>query len=130
MASPVYRALSCVHERPSTSSRNRSMPGSLQYGADFMTRRRIGVVQEVARSDKRHLETGETDFAGLVPIMIGTDTGSEGAKRIAAPMVGSTITAPWLSMFVAPAVYFLLRRRKLRKATAVLVGKEATDELF
>ncbi|GAB3414318.1 efflux RND transporter permease subunit [Massilia agilis] len=50
--------------------------------------------------------------AGLVPIMIGSGTGSEVMQRIAAPMVGGMITAPLLSMFVVPAAYLLLRRRK------------------
>ena len=53
-------------------------------------------------------------IAGLVPIMIGSGTGSEVMQRIAAPMVGGMITAPLLSMFVVPAVYLLLRRRGLR----------------
>ena len=52
-------------------------------------------------------------IAGLVPIMLGTGTGSEVMQRIAAPMVGGMITAPLLSMFVVPAVYLLLRRREL-----------------
>ncbi len=51
-------------------------------------------------------------IAGLVPIMIGTGTGSEVMQRIAAPMVGGMITAPLLSMFVVPAVYLLLRRER------------------
>ncbi|MES2102477.1 MAG: efflux RND transporter permease subunit [Pseudomonadota bacterium] len=53
-------------------------------------------------------------IAGLVPIMLGSGTGSEVMKRIAAPMVGGMITAPLLSMLVVPAVYLLLRRRQLR----------------
>ena len=48
--------------------------------------------------------------AGLVPILLGSGTGSEVMQRIAAPMVGGMITAPLLSMFVVPAVYLLLRR--------------------
>lgn len=55
-------------------------------------------------------------LAGLLPIMWGTGTGSEVMQRIAAPMVGGMVTAPLLSMFVVPAVYYLLRRRKLRIA--------------
>jgi Cu(I)/Ag(I) efflux system membrane protein CusA/SilA len=51
--------------------------------------------------------------AGLVPAMIGAGTGSEIMQRIAAPMVGGMITAPLLSMFVVPAVYLLLRRRRM-----------------
>jgi Cu(I)/Ag(I) efflux system membrane protein CusA/SilA len=53
-------------------------------------------------------------IAGLIPIMIGTGTGSEVMQRIAAPMVGGMITAPLLSMFVVPAAYLLLHRRRLR----------------
>jgi Cu(I)/Ag(I) efflux system membrane protein CusA/SilA len=51
-------------------------------------------------------------IAGLLPIMFGSGTGSEVMQRIAAPMIGGMITAPLLSMFVIPAAYFLLRRRK------------------
>lgn len=53
-------------------------------------------------------------IAGLIPIMIGTGTGSEVMQRIAAPMVGGMVTAPLLSMFVVPAVYLLMRRRTTR----------------
>jgi copper/silver efflux system protein len=52
-------------------------------------------------------------IAGLIPIMIGTGTGSEVMQRIAAPMVGGMVTAPLLSMLVVPAGYLLLRRRDL-----------------
>jgi Cu(I)/Ag(I) efflux system membrane protein CusA/SilA len=50
-------------------------------------------------------------LAGLVPILIGSGTGSEAMSRIAAPMVGGMITAPLLSLFVLPAAYLLLMRR-------------------
>jgi len=49
-------------------------------------------------------------LAGLIPILIGTGTGSEAMSRIAAPMVGGMLTAPLLSLFVLPAAYMLLRR--------------------
>ncbi|WP_428420444.1 efflux RND transporter permease subunit [Methylibium sp.] len=51
-------------------------------------------------------------LAGLFPIMWGTGTGSEVMQRIAAPMVGGMITAPLLSMFVIPAAYLLMRRKR------------------
>jgi len=56
-------------------------------------------------------------LAGLLPIMWGTGTGSEVMQRIAAPMVGGMITAPLLSMFVIPAAYLLMRRRREGKAS-------------
>ena len=49
-------------------------------------------------------------IAGLLPIMLGSGTGSEIMQRIAAPMVGGMITAPLLSMFIIPAAYWLMRR--------------------
>jgi Cu(I)/Ag(I) efflux system membrane protein CusA/SilA len=59
-------------------------------------------------------------IAGLLPIMWGSGTGSEVMRRIAAPMVGGMITAPLLSMFVLPAAYLLVRRRKQRPEGAVI----------
>lgn len=50
-------------------------------------------------------------LAGLIPILIGTGTGSEAMSRIAAPMIGGMLTAPLLSLFVLPAAYMLLGRR-------------------
>ncbi|MFA6605598.1 MAG: efflux RND transporter permease subunit, partial [Sphingomonas sp.] len=51
-------------------------------------------------------------LAGLLPILLGTGTGSEVMSRIAAPMIGGMLTAPLLSMLVIPAAYLLMRRRK------------------
>jgi Cu(I)/Ag(I) efflux system membrane protein CusA/SilA len=53
-------------------------------------------------------------IAGLLPILLGSGTGSEIMSRIAAPMVGGMITAPLLSLFVVPAAYRLMRRRMCR----------------
>jgi Cu(I)/Ag(I) efflux system membrane protein CusA/SilA len=63
-------------------------------------------------------------LAGLFPIMWGEGTGSEVMQRIAAPMVGGMITAPLLSMFVVPAVYLLMRRRRAFRKH----GSPGTDE--
>jgi Cu(I)/Ag(I) efflux system membrane protein CusA/SilA len=52
-------------------------------------------------------------IAGLLPILLGSGTGSEIMSRIAAPMVGGMITAPLLSLFVIPAAYRLMRRRSI-----------------
>ena len=64
-------------------------------------------------------------IAGLVPVMLGTGTGSEVMQRIAAPMVGGMITAPLLSMFVVPAVYLLIRRKAMRAA----MGKRLSTDV-
>ena len=53
-------------------------------------------------------------LAGLAPILWGHGAGSEVMSRIAAPMIGGMLTAPLLSMFVVPAGYLLLQRRRAR----------------
>ena len=53
--------------------------------------------------------------AGLLPIFLGTGTGSEVMSRIAAPMIGGMITAPLLSLFVIPVIYLLWKRRGLEE---------------
>jgi copper/silver efflux system protein len=58
-------------------------------------------------------------LAGLLPIMWGAGTGSEVMQRIAAPMVGGMISAPLLSMFVIPAAWLLMRRRRAASPSEV-----------
>jgi Cu(I)/Ag(I) efflux system membrane protein CusA/SilA len=53
-------------------------------------------------------------IVGLLPIMLGSGTGEEIMRRIAAPMVGGMVTATLLSLLVLPAVYYLWQRRLLR----------------
>jgi len=43
--------------------------------------------------------------AGLIPVMLSADTGTDVMKRIAAPLVGGMITAPLLSLIVIPVIY-------------------------
>ena len=52
-------------------------------------------------------------IAGLIPIMMGSGTGSEVMQRIAAPMLGGMITAPLVSMVLIPVLYMLWKERKI-----------------
>jgi Cu(I)/Ag(I) efflux system membrane protein CusA/SilA len=49
-------------------------------------------------------------IGGLLPVMIGSGTGSEVMRRIAAPMVGGMVSATILTLIVIPAVFVLWRR--------------------
>jgi Cu(I)/Ag(I) efflux system membrane protein CusA/SilA len=51
-------------------------------------------------------------LGGLAPLLMSEGTGAEVMQRIAAPMIGGMITAPLLSMFVIPAAYYLMRRKR------------------
>ncbi len=55
-------------------------------------------------------------IAGLLPIMLGSGTGSEVMRRIAAPMVGGMISATILTLVVIPAVFLLWKQIGLKKA--------------
>jgi copper/silver efflux system protein len=53
-------------------------------------------------------------FAGLLPIMWGSGTGSEVMKRIAAPMVGGMVSATLLCLVVIPAIYAFVLEHRLK----------------
>ncbi|MBU0520058.1 CusA/CzcA family heavy metal efflux RND transporter [bacterium] len=57
------------------------------------------------------LMTVATTVIGLLPIMIGSGTGSEVMKRIAAPMVGGLVSSTVLTLVILPAIYFYIKRR-------------------
>ena len=75
------------------------------------------------------LMTVSTTFIGLLPIMIGTETGVEVMKRIAAPIVGGLFSAAALTLVVLPALYFLVERhrwqRKAKEPAEVLSASSA-----
>ena len=50
-------------------------------------------------------------IAGLLPIMLGSGTGSEVMRRIAAPMVGGMVSATVLTLIVIPALFTLWKTK-------------------
>jgi len=57
--------------------------------------------------------TAAVIFAGLLPVMLGSGTGSEVMRRIAAPLVGGMVTAPLVSMLLIPVLYLWWKGREL-----------------
>ena len=53
-------------------------------------------------------------IAGLLPIMLGSGTGSEVMRRIAAPMVGGMLSATLLTLVVIPAVFLVWKSARLK----------------
>ena len=93
-----------------------ALNGRLEAGAPFTEAVLADAIREGAVLRVRpKAMTVAVVLSGLVPIMIGHGAGSEVMQRIAAPMVGGMVTAPLLSMFVIPAAWFLLQRRRARK---------------
>ncbi len=52
-------------------------------------------------------------IAGLLPIMLGSGTGSEVMRRIAAPMVGGMVSATILTLVVIPSVFLLMKKKSV-----------------
>jgi Cu(I)/Ag(I) efflux system membrane protein CusA/SilA len=59
--------------------------------------------------------TVATITVGLLPIMWSTGTGSDVMKRIAAPMVGGSVTSLILELAIYPVLYYLWRGKGLAK---------------
>jgi len=53
-------------------------------------------------------------IAGLLPIMLGSGTGSEVMRRIAAPMVGGMISATLLTLALIPAIFLLWQQQIIK----------------
>ena len=53
-------------------------------------------------------------IAGLLPIMLGSGTGSEVMRRIAAPMVGGMISATLLTLALIPAIFLLWQKQIIK----------------
>jgi Cu(I)/Ag(I) efflux system membrane protein CusA/SilA len=61
--------------------------------------------------------TATSTIVGLLPIMLGSGTGSDVMQRIAAPMVGGMVTTTFLCLLVLPVIYgFVLNWRESRDA--------------
>jgi Cu(I)/Ag(I) efflux system membrane protein CusA/SilA len=89
--------------------RDRAKQGRMQTRDDL----RAAIVDGAVLRVRPKAMTVAVIIAGLLPLFIGSGTGSEVMQRIAAPMIGGMITAPLLSMLVIPAAYLLLRGRRL-----------------
>ncbi len=72
------------------------------------------VVYGAVRRIRPKLMMVAVNFFGLLPVMLGTGTGAETMKRVAAPMVGGLFTSLLLELLVYPAIYSLWKERELR----------------
>ena len=58
-----------------------------------------------------------TTMMGLVPIMIGTGTGSEVMKRMAAPMFGGLVTSFAMELLVYPVIFLVAKQFRLSRVS-------------
>jgi Cu(I)/Ag(I) efflux system membrane protein CusA/SilA len=89
--------------------------GVMNTLADLRTAIDQGAVKRV----RPKIMTASVIIAGLLPIMWSIGTGSDVMKRIAAPMIGGVVTSVIMELLAYPAIYYLWKKRKLSKQTAV-----------
>jgi len=77
------------------------------------------IIEGAALRVRPILMTVSTTMIGLLPIMVGTETGTRVMKRIAAPMVGGLISATILSLILLPVIYLLWKRFTFQKEESV-----------
>jgi Cu(I)/Ag(I) efflux system membrane protein CusA/SilA len=83
-----------------------SREGRLRTPADLRAAITEGAVERL----RPKLMTVATTLLGLLPILLGTGTGSRVMGRIAAPMVGGLATSALLTLLLIPAMYLVYRR--------------------
>ena len=91
------------------------------------------IIEGAVERVRPKLMTVATTLIGLLPVMWGTETGSQVMKRIAAPMVGGLVSSAVLTLVIIPAVYFIWKRWQLRsklltESRISVEIEEATDE--
>jgi Cu(I)/Ag(I) efflux system membrane protein CusA/SilA len=74
------------------------------------------IIEGAVERVRPKLMTVATTLIGLLPVMYGTETGSQVMKRIAAPMVGGLISSTVLTLVIIPAVYDIWKRWELKKS--------------
>lgn len=76
---------------------------------------RQAIIQGALLRARPKIMTVAVIVAGLLPVMFSDGAGSDVMKRIAAPLVGGMLTAPLLSLFVIPALYWVWQARTLQR---------------
>jgi copper/silver efflux system protein len=100
----------------------RKAEGRMHNLADLKTAIHEGAVLRI----RPKTMTVMTTMTGLVPIMIGTQTGSDVMKRMAAPMFGGLLTSFMMELLIYPVIFLVAKqfevwrneRRERREATA------------
>jgi Cu(I)/Ag(I) efflux system membrane protein CusA/SilA len=92
---------------------NQALQRRVQQAGQALTRADIrqAVIDGALLRVRPIMMTVSAIVAGLLPIMLGSGTGSEVMRRIAAPMVGGMISATLLTLVVIPAVFLIWKQR-------------------
>ncbi len=103
--------------------KNWTQKGRMHTRGDLAQAIHYGAVKRI----RPKVMTVVTIIAGLFPIMWSTGAGADVMKRIAAPMVGGSITSLVLEMLVYPVIFFIWRARSLDPSPEATAQGELED---
>lgn len=101
----------------------RMAQGEIKSSADVLK----AVLEGTTSRIRPIMMTVISTVGGLIPIMIGTGTGSEVMKRIAAPMVGGMVSATLLNLVVLPALYAMVLQYRFSRRQGYAEQRELTS---
>jgi len=89
-----------------------------QARGELQTRQQLheSIIEGAVERVRPKLMTVATTLIALLSVMIGTETGSQIMKRIAAPMVGGLISSTILTLVIIPVIYSLWKNWEMRQA--------------
>ncbi|MCZ6458192.1 MAG: CusA/CzcA family heavy metal efflux RND transporter [Gammaproteobacteria bacterium] len=99
-----------------------------QLGALTQDQIRSAVQTATSRRVRPVVMTAVSTMAGLLPIMLSSDTGSDVTHRVAAPMLGGMLTVLILNLLVLPVVYALVLEYRERGLEAGVVASQASGD--
>ncbi|MBD1400498.1 efflux RND transporter permease subunit [Pelovirga terrestris] len=97
-----------------------SEEGRMRTRGDLIQAIHYGAVRRI----RPKVMTVVTIIAGLMPIMWSSGIGSDVMKRIAAPMIGGTVTSLLLELLLYPVFFYLWRSRSLDPSPVPTVPDE------
>jgi len=106
--------------------RRRQKSAAFQRGeTPTLTLTRDEILQAVLEGTSQRVRpvamTATSTIVGLLPIMLGSGTGSDVMRRIAAPMVGGMLTTTFLCLLVLPVIYgLMLNWKESRQRTTTI----------
>jgi Cu(I)/Ag(I) efflux system membrane protein CusA/SilA len=100
--------------------KNWSDKGRMLTSGDLVQAIHYGAVKRI----RPKVMTVLTIIIGLFPIMWSTGAGADVMKRIAAPMVGGSVTSLLLELLVYPVIFYIWRGRHLEKSMVPTSTKE------
>ncbi|MBJ6128338.1 efflux RND transporter permease subunit, partial [Microvirga splendida] len=84
----------------------------------------VGAVERV----RPKMMTVVAIMAGLIPILWSTGAGSEIMQRIAVPMIGGMVSSTVLTLVVIPAIYALVKGRRLPRRKDTIPSRDGSPE--